>query len=84
MTTDQEVQCTAARLVMRHGSNAPRFAEMIAREMARAGKAVDSRHWQAVAQLAGATLANMGFRPRAAGEGTSLPSGPYDRRQGAN
>jgi hypothetical protein len=84
MTDTEEVGCTAARLVMRHGGNAPRFAETLAREMDRAGRARESRHWQAVARLAGAILTGMTFGSWSTADSTALPSGPYDRRLGAN
>jgi hypothetical protein len=84
MADNEEVGCTAARLVMRHGRNAPRFAETLAREMARAGRAVDSRQWQAVARMAGAILAGMSSAPWTKADSASLPSGPYDRQLSVN
>lgn len=84
MSNTEEIGCTAARLVMRHGGNAQRFAECLAREMERAGRARESRHWQAVAHLAGAILTGMTLGTWSPADQGALPSGPYGRRLGAN
>lgn len=65
MLEDNAVHRRTAMVVLRHGRDAPDFAAMVARELAKAGDTEGSRTWWSVSRSAGEMLSGTGAAPAA-------------------
>ena len=70
MLEDTAVHRRTAMVVIRHGREAPDFAAMVARELAKAGDAEGSRTWWSVSRSAKEMLSALAATPVAGAEPT--------------
>lgn len=68
MLEDNAVHRRTAMVVIRHGREAPDFAAMVARELAKAGDAEGSRTWWCVSRSARKMLSGLAAGPVAGAE----------------